>query len=915
MSEPVPVPEEEQAMLPNPLQVSDEAETESLRRRVRSTKIDIDDEEDAGDHVAREVSSGSASRTGAEKSRGARPRASSFHFSSERPTKLNSARGLGSQDDDFGDYLEVKWDDPHFNFFYLSTRKDQEPGWTLKPPVLMLLLVFCIGAGIGVINWALHQWVHFVQHFWMHDVLKSYTYTPAVENETDSRPSAFTYAAIFFGLIASAVICGVLTRYVEPECAGGGSLAIKAAIAYNQPVTLRAGIIRFVLTGIYLGFLNPLGVEAPTLQVVAAWGCFVYQLFGSVFGSHWFPDKHLHLVIVCTVGAGAAAAFNCPIGGVLYAIEEYRNIVAQSPQRTLVVLTISVVAVQYSRQILGSAFFFQNFNLVDMGLQAWMLLCFPFGCLLGGLGVFFQKLTLTFRAMILRRQQKSEKMARIGIFAKGFMAALVSFAVGGLSCFLTEAFMNKHANTTQQNGFAVWGTSKGALEWFVSTTWAQFPRGYFWFVIAVFTFLKVTVVSFSVAAGGNGGIFAPTLVIGGLAGLAFALLIGDTFGCSNPPFLSSTLGTATALDDGNAATVDVLFQKPLDEVALHGGKAGMLSTVSSSSSSDISMITTSTTTTSALTQGEQLQASKLGSSTAEEIVNYSASEYYAKTHKYLPWPRELRIFPVLGMAGLFSAVIRTPIAAVVIVQEMIPLADRQELAQCLPVVLAFTSAVAFLVARSLQPEDIWDQILEQDGCSKEEREHLDVRTNGYNEARLGDLEQRLHQEEHTLNHRKFSTRRSTVQSHSRQTAMDVIHDHLLHPLPEPHHESDQHAADAAASSQADNIVAPGDVEQGPSFVQTAGLGDVGTTALHQRMPHTFGRESEHLYGEEGGAVHCVLHRAKQKILRRFGVPMHQAALKLVPRDEGSVVMPVDDEDVEGDESATNGDEAQEGDVQ
>ena len=93
-------------------------------------------------------------------------------------------------------------------------------------------------------------------------------------------------------------------------------------MAVGAPIPFRTAITRIVLSSIYLGMGNPLGIEAPILHVTAA----TASTFVSN-GSRLFPDycqlEHLPTWVFVGVTGGLSAAFSAPMAGITYALEEF----------------------------------------------------------------------------------------------------------------------------------------------------------------------------------------------------------------------------------------------------------------------------------------------------------------------------------------------------------------------------------------------------------------------------------------------------------------------------------------------------------------------------------------------------------------------------------------------------------------
>jgi len=111
-------------------------------------------------------------------------------------------------------------------------------------------------------------------------------------------------------------LTGLLVERLAPEAAGSGIPYVKAALA-NEPINLswRVASVKLLASIISLGSGLTLGRQGPTVHVGAA--------LAAQF-SRWVPTSpdHRRQIIAAGAGAGLAAAFNAPITGVLFVVEE-----------------------------------------------------------------------------------------------------------------------------------------------------------------------------------------------------------------------------------------------------------------------------------------------------------------------------------------------------------------------------------------------------------------------------------------------------------------------------------------------------------------------------------------------------------------------------------------------------------------
>jgi H+/Cl- antiporter ClcA len=178
-----------------------------------------------------------------------------------------------------------------------------------------------------------------------------------------------------FGLIVY-----LANRYFPNSQGSGIPQAIAARhlvdpAARKKLVGLRVAVGKIFLTlgGLLCG--ASIGREGPTVQIGAAVMFFVGRMT---------PLRQRGL-IVAGAGAGVAAAFNAPLAGIIFAIEELSRSFDTKTSR--LVITAVLVAGLISVMILGNYSYFGKSQAVLLGLDAWIVVpvCGVLGGLAGGL--------------------------------------------------------------------------------------------------------------------------------------------------------------------------------------------------------------------------------------------------------------------------------------------------------------------------------------------------------------------------------------------------------------------------------------------------------------------------------------------------------------------------------------------------
>ena len=286
----------------------------------------------------------------------------------------------------------------------------------------------------------------------------------------------------------------VATRRVAPDARGSGIPQVMvAAHAPAAPtsvrmLSLRGAVVKIGGTLVMLAGGGAVGREGPTVQVSAALMVAVHR---------WLRVPLTSGVIIAGGAAGVAAAFNTPVAGVAFAIEELASAFEQK-MAGLVMLTV-VAAGLVSLGLDGDYVYFGAMT-QGLPLRTMVLAALTAG-LSGGLagGLFARAVVaLTLPPPGTRRARLRARPVLLAVLC-GLLVALVGLACGGVS----------------------WGTGYGATRALLGGG-AVSP----WFGPSRFVATLLASIS-----GAPGGIFAPSLSVGaGLGRLLADAFPGDSTG-------------------------------------------------------------------------------------------------------------------------------------------------------------------------------------------------------------------------------------------------------------------------------------------------------------------------------------------------------------------------------------------------
>ncbi|MBE9105929.1 chloride channel protein [Nostoc cf. edaphicum LEGE 07299] len=273
-------------------------------------------------------------------------------------------------------------------------------------------------------------------------------------------------------------LAGWLVDRLAPEASGSGIPQVKATLA-NVPVTLswRVAGVKLFSAIIAIGSGMTLGRQGPTVQVGA----------GLAAGmSRWVPTSpdHRRQMIAAGAGAGLAAAFNAPIAGVLFIVEELLQDLSGLTLGTAIIA--SFIGGVISR-LLGGGSLDLNLQLVKSSSQ-FSIPEIPFFILLGILAGLFG--ALFNRGIIF-----SIKFYRRLHISLPFQVALAGFISGVVVALLPPSFRD---NTGLRESL-ITGDSHPSVA-----------------AIAFAAQFILTLIAFG--SGAPGGLFAPSLILGSCLG-------------------------------------------------------------------------------------------------------------------------------------------------------------------------------------------------------------------------------------------------------------------------------------------------------------------------------------------------------------------------------------------------------------
>ncbi|MRT08252.1 H(+)/Cl(-) exchange transporter ClcA [Pantoea agglomerans] len=359
-----------------------------------------------------------------------------------------------------------------------------------KTPLAMLFCAALVGTLVGLAGVAFARAVETIQQ-WRADTL---------------IPSQFQgwmlYAAAFAISALLAMVGYFLVRRFAPEAGGSGIPEIEGALEELRPVRWwRVIPVKFFGGMGTLGAGMVLGREGPTVQLGGNIGRMVIDILGMR------SNEARHTLLATGAAAGLAAAFNAPLAGILFIIEEMRPQFRYNLISIKAVFTGVIMASIVFRCFNGEQAVISVGKLADAPVQTlWLYLVL--GMIIGMVGVLFNRLIFITQDFFARFY--AGKTARVVLAGAllgggcGILALLFAPGAGGGSELIPQAV-----------------------------------HGVFPFTLLLIIFLvRLVTTLLCFGSGAPGGIFAPMLALGTLLGTAFGVAMSDLF-----PFYHLEAGT------------------------------------------------------------------------------------------------------------------------------------------------------------------------------------------------------------------------------------------------------------------------------------------------------------------------------------------------------------------------------------
>jgi CIC family chloride channel protein len=331
-----------------------------------------------------------------------------------------------------------------------------------------------------------------------------YTNRILTEGITPESGSYFYLAYPILGML----ITLLFVRYIVRDNIGHGVSRVLYAISRKKSrLRLHNTWTSLIATTMTIGFGGSVGAEAPIVLTGSSIGSTIGRFFRLNY-------RQVTLLIGCGAAGAIAGIFKAPIAGIVFTLEVLMLDLTISSIVPLLISAVTAATVAYflmGDNVLLTFNITEAFNIRNI---PWYLVL---GIVTGLVSVFFSKMTLFLES----RYEKIKNQ---------FIRFAIGGTVLGFLIYLFPPFYGEGYNAIMS---ILQGNANALIENSVFFRWADNYLVYITF-FAGLVLLKVIASSSTNGAGGVGGIFAPTLFIGGVAGFVISNLLGKFAGADIP---------------------------------------------------------------------------------------------------------------------------------------------------------------------------------------------------------------------------------------------------------------------------------------------------------------------------------------------------------------------------------------------
>lgn len=296
-----------------------------------------------------------------------------------------------------------------------------------------------------------------------------------------------------------------IVRRWAPEAQGHGVPEVMYAVKKEGGrIRPRVALVKSITSALCIGSGGSVGREGPIVQI----GCSMGSTLGQLLG---LREERIKLLVACGAAAGISGTFNAPIAGVIFGLEVILGTFAARSFGMIVISSVTSTAL--CRSILGEEVAFRLVEVFQLKSPLELFLYMGLGVIAGTIALGYVRCLYFFERLFERWENHFHLRAIIG----GLLVGLIGYM--GI-----KFFGGRHLLGVGYDGI------EGALGLGKEVqAQPELSRELTFSVLLILVALKILSTSITLSAGGSGGVFAPALYIGAMAGGAFGLVAESLF--------------------------------------------------------------------------------------------------------------------------------------------------------------------------------------------------------------------------------------------------------------------------------------------------------------------------------------------------------------------------------------------------
>ena len=298
-----------------------------------------------------------------------------------------------------------------------------------------------------------------------------------------------------------ALLNSLLVYRVEPLAKGPGANITIRLYHYGLEMRKRTPIVKAIASALLVGSGGSGGLQGPSLQIGAGIGTVISRILG-------LNIIERRIMMIAGMAGALSAIFHSPIGSALFAVEVLyrRDLEADA---IVSALASSITAYTVSANILGYQWVFpQIYTTIPLLFKPTAILTYIIlGVAAAGFTLAYIRLYHGVSRLFWWLEGKHRRpwlSPLLGSLPVAFIGFLVPHVIGSGSSTLSSILGMDYTNYPE---LRLLGMN----------------------IVIALTILvaaKMTATSFSIGSGGSGGLFAPSIFIGGLFGVLYGLVLG-----------------------------------------------------------------------------------------------------------------------------------------------------------------------------------------------------------------------------------------------------------------------------------------------------------------------------------------------------------------------------------------------------